>query len=252
MEQLIERAVSDIVQAKHVVSLTGAGISVESGIPPFRGKGGIWEKIDPMEFAHIDSFMRDPAKVWNILIREMKGVIDAAKPNPAHKALARLEFMGKMQAVITQNVDSLHQLAGSSNVIEFHGTFARQFCLNCSREIETRELNLTEIPPKCECSGIFRPACVFFGENIPAEELRRSRKEASQCDVMLVIGTSAVVQPAAYMPVIAKERGAKIIEINPEPTVLTNRISSYLIQGKSSVIMEQIAEKLEQALGHDA
>ncbi len=250
MTDLIKRAVDDITAANHVVALTGAGISVESGIPPFRGKGGLWEKLDPMEFAHIDSFMRDPAKVWDILIREMKGVIDTAKPNDAHIALYRMQKLGKLQSVITQNVDGLHQSAGVADVIEFHGTFARQFCLKCGKTYETGMINLTQIPPTCECTGILRPDCVFFGEAIPENEMARSQVEASQCDLMLVIGTSAIVQPAAFMPVIARENGAKIIEINPEPTSLTNRISDYLIEGGAGSIMKQIADELEKAAGH--
>lgn len=250
MNELIKRAVDDIVAANHIVALTGAGISVESGIPPFRGKGGLWEKIDPMEFAHIDSFLRDPARVWDILIREMKGIIDTAKPNDAHTALHRMEKLGKLHSVITQNVDGLHQSAGSGDVIEFHGTFARQFCMECGKNYETSMIRLVEIPPRCECSGILRPDCVFFGEAIPENELARSQIEASQCDLMLVIGTSAIVQPAAFMPVIARENGAKIIEVNPEPTPLTHRISDYLIEGGAGIIMKQIADGLEEALGH--
>ena len=216
MENLIKKAAKDLAKSKKVVVLTGAGVSVESGIPPFRGKGGIWEKIDPMEFAHIDSFMRDPAKVWNILIREMKDVIEKAKPNNAHIGLARLEELGILKSVITQNVDGLHQLAGNTDVIEFHGTFAFQRCLKCEKKIETSKVCLDEIPPKCECGGILRPDCVLFGEMIPPEHLFRSGKISRECEVMLVVGTSAVVYPASIIPVDAKESGAKIIEINPE------------------------------------
>lgn len=244
MADLIERAATDIAAAKYVVALTGAGISVESGIPPFRGKGGLWEKIDPMEFAHIDTFLRDPAKVWNVLIKGMKDVIATAKPNDAHKGLAELERMGKLKTVITQNVDGLHQMAGNTDVIEFHGTFAWQRCMECENRIETVKIDLSEIPPKCGCGGIFRPDCVFFGEMIPPDHLRRSRQAASRCDVMLVVGTSAVVQPAAFMPVAAKESGAKIIEINPERTPLTRQVSDYLIRGKGGEVMNGIADIL--------
>ena len=124
MEDLIIKAAKELAGSNKVIALTGAGVSVESGIPPFRGKGGLWEKIDPMEFAHIDAFIRDPAKVWNILIREMKDIVDKARPNAAHNGLAKLEKLGILNVIITQNVDGLHQMAGNSDVIEFYGTFA--------------------------------------------------------------------------------------------------------------------------------
>ncbi len=129
MDSQIKSAARDLAAAGRVVALTGAGISVESGIPPFRGKGGLWEKIDPMEYAHIDAFMKDPAKVWQVLIREMKDVVDKARPNTAHLGLARLETLGILKTIITQNVDGLHQMAGNTDVIEFHGNFAWQRCM---------------------------------------------------------------------------------------------------------------------------
>lgn len=244
MQELIERAVADLKGARRVAALTGAGISVESGIPPFRGPGGLWEKIDPMEFATIDAFMADPAKVWRVLLSEMKGIIDTAEPNDAHKALVRLEEMGLLKTVITQNVDGLHQKAGNRDVVEFHGNFARHRCLDCGDRKTTAEIELDRMPPRCRCGGIFRPECVFFGEDIPAEMLWRSRESARQCDVMLVLGTSATVQPAAYVPVFAKEAGAKVIEINAEPTPLSGRISDYIILGRAADVMNRIMERL--------
>jgi NAD-dependent deacetylase len=248
MEDLIARAAETIARADRVVALTGAGISVESGIPPFRGKGGVWERIDPMEYAHIDAFVRNPAKVWNVLIKEMKDVVDRARPNAAHRGLARLEQIGKLQTIITQNVDSLHQNAGSTDVIEFHGTFAWQRCMDCDHRLETRRIDLSEMPPRCRCGGIYRPDCVFFGELIPTGHLSRSQAVAARCQVMLVIGTSAMVQPAAYLPVIAKGAGATVIEINPDPTPLTGSISDYLIMGRAGEITEKIVAELQRRL----
>ena len=248
MDELIKKAAADVAGAKHVTALTGAGISTESGIPPFRGKGGLWEKFDPMEIAHIDAFRRDPARVWNILVKEMKAVVDRARPNDAHKGLAKLEQLGKLKTVITQNIDGLHQMAGNSDVIEFHGSFAWQRCVVCNKHYETQKVDVSEIPPRCECNGILRPNAVFFGEMIPEDALWRSREVASDCDVMLVIGTSAVVQPASFMPVIAKESGAKVIEINPEPTPLTAGTSNYLIKSKAGEAMNQILQELERIL----
>ena len=248
MNDLIERAAQDLAEAKNVAALTGAGISVESNIPPFRGKGGLWEKIDPMEYAHIDAFRRDPAKVWEVLIKGMKDVIDRARPNAAHLGLARLEELGRLETIITQNVDGLHQMAGSRDVIEFHGSFAWQRCTRCDERLPTQKVDLAKIPPLCQCSGVLRPECVFFGEMIPPEHLARSQYVASQCDVMLVIGTSATVQPASYIPVISKESGAKVIEINPEATALTGSISDYLIAGKAGEMTRDIVAQLQRLL----
>ncbi len=245
MENLILKAARDIAASRQVVALTGAGISVESGIPPFRGRGGLWEKFDPMEFAHIDAFMRNPAKVWRTLIGEMKNTLDTARPNDGHLGLARLETLGYLKTIITQNVDGLHQLAGNSDVIEFHGSFAVMACLQCHREIKTADVTLDEMPPKCPCGGILRPACVFFGELIPPEHLTRSQAVASRCDLMLVVGTSAVVQPSALLPVIAKQSGARVIEINPESTPLTHTTSDYLLKGRAGEMMNGILAELD-------
>jgi NAD-dependent deacetylase len=256
MEDLIKKVAEHIAAAKHVVALTGAGISVESGIPPFRGKGGLWEKFDPMEVGHIQSFMRNPEKVWRLLIHEMRDVLVSAKPNPAHIGLARLEELGILKTVITQNVDGLHQMAGSRDVVEFHGNFAWLRCLDCGNRERTidikmdieMDVGLSQMPPRCECGGIFRPECVFFGETIPLKDLDRSQIAASSCDLMLVVGTSAVVQPAAFMPVIAKQSGAIVIEINPEPTPLTGTTSTFLVQGKAGKAMREIVAEVERII----
>jgi NAD-dependent deacetylase len=248
MEALIQKAAQDLAATRYAVALTGAGISIESGIPPFRGKGGLWEKYDPMEYATIDAFLEDPAKVWRVLLKDMKDLLDTARPNAAHLGLARLERLGILRTIITQNVDGLHQAAGNTDVIEFHGNFAWQRCLQCNRRRATSEVDLEQIPPRCSCGGIYKPDAVFFGEMIPPDYLWRSRQVASECDVMLVIGTSAIVQPAAFMPVIAREAGAKIIEINPEKTSLTHRISDYLIAGKAGDVTRRIVAALEEML----
>lgn len=248
MSDLIKRAAEIIAESNATTALTGAGISVESGIPPFRGKGGLWEKLDPMKYAHIDYFLEHPEDVWNVLIKDMKNVLDAARPNKAHKGLARLEALGILTTIITQNVDGLHQLAGNRDVIEFHGTFANQRCMDCSRIVPTESIDLTHIPPLCECGGIFRPDCIFFGEPIIGQDLWRSQQVAADCDVMLVIGTSAFVQPAAYMPVIAKDNGAKIIEINSESTPLTRSISDIPLLGKAGKVMSTLVSHVEKLI----
>ncbi|MBI9075721.1 MAG: NAD-dependent deacylase [Desulfatibacillum sp.] len=244
MDEMIQKAARDIKNARSVVALTGAGVSVESGIPPFRGKGGLWEKFDPMEIAHIDSFLANPEKVWRILVAEMKGIIDKAKPNDLHKGMAKLEETGNLSSIITQNVDGLHQAAGSKDVIEFHGTFAMQRCMECNKSIPTSEVSLEVIPPRCSCGGMLRPDCVFFGEMIPTDALWRSRDLSEQCDLMLVAGTSAVVEPAASMARIAKSSGAVVVEINMERTPLTGRVADYSLFGGAGMTMNRILAEM--------
>jgi len=242
METRIQQAAEVLSRSRLTVALTGAGISVESGIPPFRGPGSIWEKIDPMEFAHIDAFMKNPARVWEVLVSGLKRKLDTAKPNKGHLALAELETRGLLSAVITQNVDSLHQKAGSRDVIEFHGTFATLRCLDCGHQTPSAAVTLNALPPHCHCGGIYRPDCVFYGESISMEILTRSREFSSQCDAMLVVGTSAVVQPAAMMPVLAKQNGATIIEVNPTPTPLTAATSDIFLQGGAGSVLSRLTE----------
>jgi NAD-dependent deacetylase len=247
--QLIQRAAKDILHSKKTIAFTGAGISVESGIPDFRGAQGLWQKYDPEEYAHIDAFYANPDKVW-LMIKEMFSLIMAAKPNPAHMGLAELERMGLLSSVITQNVDGLHQAAGNTNVIEFHGTHRTLSCLKCSTKIEGTSLTLEDLPPRCSrCSSLLKPDVVFFGEPIPWEAQIMSFKESKSCKAVLVIGTSAVVYPAATIPITAKERGAIVIEINTEPTPLTNQISDYLICGSAGEIIPAIVEEVKKMRG---
>jgi NAD-dependent deacetylase len=248
MKDLIHQASEDLARSKNAVALTGAGISVESGIPPFRGKGGLWERFDPMEYAHIDAFMKNPAKVWVVLIKEMKGIMDYARPNDAHNGLAGLEKLGILKTIITQNVDGLHQMAGNTDVIEFHGNFAWQRCMECNNRCKTTKIDIEQIPPRCECGGIYKPECIFFGEMIPPQCLQRSQIAASTCDTMLVVGTSAGVQPAASIPIIAKQAGAKVIEINLERTPLSKEISDYIIMGKAGEVLKTLTIEIERLL----
>jgi len=243
-EELIIRAARDIIRAKKVVALTGAGMSVESGIAPFRGEGGIWEKYDPEEYAYIDIVRTNPGKSW-ILLSEMQKEITKAQPNPGHISLAELERLGYLSSIITQNVDGLHHEAGNKNIIEFHGNHRWVVCMECGKRVKCTEISLEKLPPRCECQGVFKPDVIFFGEAIPYEALTKSNQEARSCEVMLVIGTSAVVQPAASMPGIAKSSGATIIEINIEETELTGYISDYLIKGKAGEVLPKIVNKIK-------
>jgi NAD-dependent deacetylase len=246
-DELIEKAASEILNSKNTVALTGAGISVESGIATFRGAGGLWEKYDPEEYAHIAKLRSNPERAW-ILFKEMIETIRKGEPNPAHIALAKLEEMGLLSVIITQNVDNLHQDAGSKHVIEFHGNTINLSCMECGKKYLASAISLDEIPPLCACNGVLRPDAVLFGEAIPFDELVESRKAAETSDLMLVIGTTALIQPAASMPLIAKENGAKIIEINPEESVLTC-IADIFIRGRSARVLSDILRKVEENVG---
>ena len=244
--ELIVRAAKDILHSKKTIAFTGAGISVESGIPDFRGAQGLWQKYDPEEYATIHAFYSNPEKVW-MMLKDMFALVMEAKPNPAHIGLAELERMGYLSSVITQNVDGLHQTAGSKNVIEFHGSHRTLSCLKCSTKIDGLSLTLEDLPPRCSrCSSLLKPDVVFFGEPIPWEAQVMSFKESKSCSAVLVIGTSAVVYPAASIPITAKGRGAIVIEVNKEPTPLTDQISDYLICGSAGEIIPAIVEEVKK------
>jgi len=244
--KLIRRAAQDIFNSRKTIAFTGAGISVESGIPDFRGAQGLWQKYDPEEFAHIDAFRSDPERIW-LMLKDMFLIFKDAKPNPAHLGLAELERMGYLSSVITQNVDGLHQAAGSRNVIEFHGSHRTLSCLKCSTTVDGASLNVEDLPPRCSrCSSLLKPDVVFFGEPIPLKAQILSLKESQSCGVVLSIGTSAVVYPAASIPITAKENGATVIEINMEPTPLTHEISDYLISGSAGEIVPAIVEEVRK------
>ena len=252
--ELIKRLAKDIVSSRRTVALTGAGISTESGIPDFRGPHGIWKKYDPKDFTY-SAFISDPKKFWILRVQRMKEGFDVlkAKPNPAHYALARLEELGLLHCIITQNIDGLHQKAGSKHVIEFHGDSRRAKCIKCGNlypmEEAVAKVEKGEIPPKCShCGGILKPNTVLFEEPIPYEALTESQREARTCTLMIVAGTSAVVYPAADLPRVAKMAGAKVVEVNAEPTPLTGIISDYIIEGKCGEILPKVVEEVEKIL----
>ncbi len=240
------KKVADLIKEKgYVVAFTGAGISADSGIPTFRGSQGLWEKYDPMEYAHIRAFNSNPEKVW-MMLREMSQVILDASPSPAHYALSELEKKGFLKAVITQNVDGLHYVAGNTKVIEYHGNHRWLVCLSCSKRVPLTRDIITVLPyPRCEkCNNVLKPDVVFFGEGIPMLEMIRANEEANKCNVLFVIGTSGVVYPAAEIPYIVKSRGAAIVEINTTPTPFTSSITDYYFEGTASDILPKILEHL--------
>ncbi len=250
MEARLREAARLMAVRRQVAVLTGAGISVESGIPDFRSRGGLWERFDPQEYATISAFRRDPRKVWRMLA-EMESVLDAARPNPAHYALARLEDAGVVEGVITQNIDGLHQEAGSHRVIEFHGSHRTLTCLSCGRRVTREEARARSTPPPCECGALLKPDVVFFGEPIPAAALRESQILASRCRVMLVVGTSAEVAPANQMPWIAKRAGAAVIEVNLAPSELTRSCTDLLLQGPAGRVLPELAEAVIELVGEE-
>lgn len=229
-----------LVERGDAVALTGAGISVESGIPSFRGAQGLWEKYAPMEYATIGAFLRQPEKSWKML-GELLAVCGRAAPNSAHYGLARLEGMGLLRAVITQNVDRLHVAAGSRRVIEYHGNLEELVCVSCWRSYPTRERwAIGGAAPRCDCGEILKPNIVMFGEPIPWIAQERAEEEARTCGVLLVIGTSAQVAPACDIPRIAKKSGAVVVEINPEETHLTSTVTDVRVPGQASGVVERL------------
>jgi NAD-dependent deacetylase len=245
MNELIEHAARDIVAADMTVALTGAGVSTESGIPDFRSKNGLWSRYDIREYGTIDAFHRNPGKVWRML-REMLSLLDA-EPNPAHRALARLEEMGYLDAIVTQNVDNLHQEAGSQTVVEFHGNFTRVVCVRCGNQRAAEQVSLEEMPPRCTCGGVLKPDGVFFGEQIPPEAYRRAMALAQRCDLLLVVGTSATVSPANHLPYLVKAGDGTVIEVNTEATELTGGLSDYLIRGKAGEVLPCLVDAVTSA-----
>ena len=216
--KLIER----LYKAYNVVVLTGAGISAASGVPTFRGKDGLWNKFNPEELANVNAFLKNPQLVWE-WYQWRRNLIKNVKPNLGHYALVDLEGFYNEFTLITQNVDNLHQLAGSRNVIELHGNIMRNKCHSCGRLYEEEvEFKNGELPTCPHCGGLIRPDVVWFGEMLPADAIQSAQQAAAAAEVFFSIGTSAQVEPAASLPYLAKGNGAYLVEINPEPTPLTD------------------------------
>ncbi len=240
-----EKAVEIIKNSKKCIAFTGAGISVQSGIPPFRGKGGIWNKYDP-KILDIDYFLENPKESWRKIKKIFYRYINKAEPNSAHFFLSKLEKKGFLKTVITQNIDGLHQKAGSINVIEFHGTAQKAVCMNCFEKYDISKISLDELPPICpKCWGLLKPDFVFFKEQIPKYALEQSLKHAQEADCVIIIGTSGEIMPASQIPVIAKQNNAKIIEINTEKTKYTETLSDILLKEKASLAGEKFLKYFE-------
>jgi NAD-dependent deacetylase len=231
-----------------MVTFTGAGISAESGIPTYRGEGGLWHKYDPNKYASINTFLQDPSYYWSFFRDVRYPMLKKVKPNKSHMALAEIEEMGNLKTVITQNIDGLHQEAGSSSVIELHGTTRIIYCMTCSREYTMDEVFFmleVQIPPLCsECKGRLRPDVVFFGEALKPQILASAYAEAEKCDFLLVVGSSLVVYPAADIPLKAKRMGAALALINKETTPLDD-LADYVIHDEAGKVLPRVVKLLK-------
>jgi NAD-dependent deacetylase len=211
-----------------VAVLTGAGVSAESGVPTFRGESGLWRDFRPEQLATPEAFHHDPALVWE-WYDWRRGLISSCTPNRAHETLAEMETTLPDFTLITQNVDGLHQAAGNRNVLELHGNIWRVRCTDCGRVTEEHRGPLPKIPPHCSnCGKLLRPDVIWFGESLPPQVLEAAWAAASRCRLMLVIGTSAVVQPAASLPLVALRNGAHLVEVNPAETPLSHHAQEVL------------------------
>ena len=239
MDELISELKKLISNSDQIVAFTGAGFSAESGISTFRGAGGLWSKYDPSIYADINHFRKDPSYYWSFFRDERYPVIKKAKPNAGHHALVELEKRGKLYRVITQNIDGLHQVAGSSDVIELHGNTRKIFCTGCNKTYsmdEAYEQLKKELPPKCSCGAILKPGTVLFGESLPRAALNMALLASKNCDMFLVLGSSLVVHPAASMPRLAKRNGAALVIINIDPTPMDDMADIVINESASKVL----------------
>jgi NAD-dependent deacetylase len=242
---MFESIKDQIKENKKIVFVTGAGISQESGIPTFRGKDGLWRNYNAMKLATIDAFYENPKLVWE-WYNERRENIFSVSPNQGHKAIAELEKYAKV-IILTQNIDGLHQKAGSSKVLELHGSIVKIKCTVCDfrDEIITK---FSESPPLCKCGNILRPDVVWFGESLQEDVWEHAMIQAGQCDLMIIVGTSLVVSPANTLPIYAKQNNAYLIEINPEKTEMSSEMDLTINDTSANVLPKIVSifkEKFE-------
>ncbi|MCY0859554.1 MAG: NAD-dependent protein deacetylase [Sulfolobaceae archaeon] len=252
MMDLVKEVASALMESIHAIAFTGAGISTASGIPDFRGPNGLWKKYSP-ELASITYLMSNPKGFWEFYAFRMKGLFEAL-PNPAHYALAELEKMGIIKYVITQNIDGLHQMAGSKNVIEIHGSMRRFYCMGCNTRYTLEEvmkkINSGQIPPLCDrCSGTIRPDVVLFGE--PVYQIQEALDIASSSDLVLSIGSSLSVYPANLVPRTVKDYGGKLIIINGEPTELDD-LADIIVRDRVEVFLPKVVEEVKRMKSNES
>jgi len=256
LESEIARAATRVIGARSVVALTGAGLSVESGIPPFRGPGGLWTKYGEPPLDGYQRFLRDPKQAWQDRLsprepwaRALAETLGSAKPNAGHYALVELEALGRCDAVITQNIDDLHRQAGARELIEIHGNHKLLRCLGCVARFAPGELAIDPeaLPPRCpRCGSVVKVDIVHFGEPIPADVLRRCHAVVERADCMLVVGTSATVYPAAEFPLEVLRRGGSVIEVNPEPSELSD-LALLSLRGPAGAVLARLVELVSRA-----
>jgi NAD-dependent deacetylase len=245
MDDKTLRDVAEIIRdSKYCMAFTGAGVSVESGIPPFRGDNSIWTRYDPI-ILDITYFENYPEASWPVIKEIFYDFFGKAQPNKAHEVLARLENKGIVKCVVTQNIDNLHQEAGSKEVYEFHGNSHQLICMACGDKQTVDEVDLSQLPLKCaKCGGLVKPDFIFFGERIPEEAYQKSLEAARKADVCLIIGSTGEVMPAAMIPREARRNGAVIIEINPEDSLFTREVTHIHLQGNAGTVFEELEKYL--------
>lgn len=234
------RYTADIIRgADHLVAFTGAGISVESGIPSFRGEGGLWDQYDP-HVLDIEYFLRNPEDAWHVIREIFYENFGRAEPNIAHKVLAYWEEVGLLKALVTQNIDNLHSEAGIRDPIEYHGNSRMLVCTETGTRVAATEERIASLPPVSDQGGLLKPDFVFFGEGIPGEAARRAEHAARTADVFLIIGTTGEVYPAARLPHTAQQNRATIIEINTVRTTYTESITDVFLQGRATEMLSHL------------
>ena len=245
MMDIPQSFINRLLDSQSIVFFTGAGISAESGIPTFRGKDGIWNKLKPEELANFDAFLRNPEMVWEWYSHRKK-IIHESHPNPAHKSIAEMQNIFPDVTVITQNIDNLHRRAGSSRIYELHGNIERNYCIEC-KTFYNDELPFVDKIPRCtKCGGLIRPDIVWFGEYLPQDQFEASVNKSKNCDLFFVVGTSGVVYPAASLIYTARENGAYIIEINIEETEIS-RLADKSFFGEAGKILPAITSALKNS-----
>jgi NAD-dependent deacetylase len=243
IQSQIQSAATLIRDARHLTAFTGAGMSVESGIPPFRGAGGLWDRYD-QRILELSFFLAHPEACWPVIREIFYDHFAKAEPNRGHAVLAELEAEGRLKALVTQNIDDLHTRAGNRAVIEFHGNSRLLVCLDCGKRIEASSIDLSRLPPRCVCGGVYKPDFIFFGEGIPPRAQAAADEAARRTDCMLVIGSTGEVYPAAGVPQTAARRGAIIIEINPEPSTFTDTIAALRLAMPAARALDELKRAL--------
>lgn len=240
-----------LLKSKYSIAFTGAGMSVASGIPPFRGENGIWSKYNP-QILELSYYYSQPARCWKFIKEIFYDKFQGVKPNRGHYALAKLQEMGFIKNIFTQNIDNLHQDAGSNRVFEFHGNTKYFKCHKCNKSYPLYQINLADNYPKCpECQSLLKPDFIFFSEELPHQVLEKAYSDSEIADVILVIGCSGEVYPANQIPYYVHKMGGKVVEINPQSSLYSSSITDISIQAKSQDILDYLVKFLKEMKGQN-